>query len=88
MTQQNPKDTLQADLEALAEVFEAEEREDRRREAQRRRDGLPEPERDLHFRGLRGRWSGSSRLRCISSSVDSSLQFCQCSLSCWTPPIS
>lgn len=34
MTQQHPKDTLQADLEALAEVFEAEEREDRRREAQ------------------------------------------------------
>ena len=43
MTQQHPKDTLQADLEALAEVFEAEEREDRRIEAQRRRDGLPEP---------------------------------------------
>lgn len=47
MTQQHPKDTLQADLEALAEVFEAEEREDRRKEAQRRRDGLPEPKRDL-----------------------------------------
>lgn len=47
MTQQNPKDTLQTDLEALAKVFEAEEREDRRKEAQRRRDGLPEPKRDL-----------------------------------------
>jgi len=47
MTQQNPKDTLQADLEALAKVFEAEEREDRRKEAHRRRDGLPEPERDI-----------------------------------------
>ncbi|CAL8970201.1 hypothetical protein TESS_TESS_02099 [Tessaracoccus sp. O5.2] len=47
MTQQNPKDTLQADLEALAKVFEAEEREDRRKEAQRRRDGLPEPKRDI-----------------------------------------
>ena len=35
MTQQHPKDTLQADLEALAKVFEAEEREDRRKEAQR-----------------------------------------------------
>ena len=46
MTQHNPKDSLQADLEALAEVFEAEDREDRR-EAQRRRDGLPEPERDI-----------------------------------------
>lgn len=47
MTQQKPNDTIQADLEALAEVFEAEEREDRRIEAQRRRDGLPEPERDI-----------------------------------------
>ena len=47
MTQQNLKDTLQADLEALAEVFEAEDREDRRAEAQRRRDGLPEPKRDI-----------------------------------------
>lgn len=45
MTQQHLKDTLQADLEALAEVFEAEDREDRRVEAQRRRDGLPEPKR-------------------------------------------
>lgn len=43
MTQQHPKDPLQADLEALAEVFEAEDREDRRAEAQRRREGLPEP---------------------------------------------
>lgn len=47
MTQQHPKADLQADLEALAEVFDAEEREDRRKEAQRRRDGLPEPERDI-----------------------------------------
>lgn len=47
MTQQHPKDPLQADLKALAEVFEAEEREDRRKEAQRRRDGLPEPKRDI-----------------------------------------
>jgi hypothetical protein len=47
MNQPNPKDTLQDDLEALAVVFEAEEREDRRKEAQRRRDGLPEPERDI-----------------------------------------
>ena len=47
MTQQHPKDTLQSDLEALAEVFEAEDREDRRMDAQRRRDGLPEPKRDL-----------------------------------------
>lgn len=53
MTQQNPKDTLQADLEALAEVFEAEERKDRHIEAQRRRDGLPEPKRDLRtFEGF------------------------------------
>lgn len=53
MTQHNPKDTLQADLEALAEVFEAEEREDRRIEAQRRRDGLPEPKRDIRtFEGF------------------------------------
>lgn len=43
MTQQHPKDILQADLEALAEVFEAEDREDRLRDAQRRCDGLPEP---------------------------------------------
>lgn len=47
MTQHNPKETLQAELEALAEVFEAEEREDRRAEAQRRRDGLTEPKRDI-----------------------------------------
>ena len=62
MTQQNPKDTLQADLEALAKVFEAEDREDRRAEAQRRRDGLPEPRRAPDVRWLRGRRSGSSRL--------------------------
>ena len=47
MTQQHLKDTLQADLEALAEVFEAEDREDCRAEARRRRDGLPEPKRDI-----------------------------------------
>lgn len=47
MTQQHPKDPLQADLEALAEVFEAEDREDRRAEAQRRREGLPEPKRNI-----------------------------------------
>ena len=43
MTQQNqPEDTPQAELGALAEVFETEDRKDRRAEAQRRRDGLPE----------------------------------------------
>ena len=47
MIQHNPKDDLQAELEALGEVFEAEDREDRRKEAQRRRDGLPEPKRDI-----------------------------------------
>jgi len=47
MTQHHPKDPLQADLEALAEVFEAEEREDRRKEAERRRKRLPEPKRDI-----------------------------------------
>ena len=47
MTQHNPKDSLQADLEVLAEVFEAEDREDRRVDAERRRKGLPEPERDI-----------------------------------------
>ena len=47
MTQHHPKDSLQAELETLAEVFEAEDREDRRAEAQRRRDGLPEPKRDI-----------------------------------------
>lgn len=47
MTQHHPKDSLQADLEALAEVFEAEDREDRRKDSQRRRDGLREPERDI-----------------------------------------
>ena len=53
MTQHNANVVIQADLEALAEVFEAEEREDRRIEAQRRRDGLPEPERDLRtFEGF------------------------------------
>lgn len=53
MTQQKPHGTLQADLEALAKVFEAEDREDRRKEAQRRRDGLPQPKRDLRtFEGF------------------------------------
>lgn len=42
-----PDDTLQAELEALGEQFEAEEREDRRADAERRRKGLPEPERDI-----------------------------------------
>lgn len=56
MSQQHPKDVLQADLEALAKVFEAEDREDRRAEAQRRRDGLPEPKRDIRtFEGFRRR---------------------------------
>ena len=45
MTQHNPKDSLQTELEALGEQFEAEEREDRRADAERRRKGLPEPER-------------------------------------------
>ncbi|AQP44980.1 hypothetical protein [Tessaracoccus flavus] len=47
MTQQHAKNSLQADMEALAEVFDAEDREDRRKEAQRRRDGLAEPKRDI-----------------------------------------
>lgn len=42
-----PNDALQADLERLAAQFEAEEREDRRADAERRRKGLPEPERDI-----------------------------------------
>lgn len=42
-----PDDTLQAGLETLGEQFEAEEREDRRADAERRRKGLPEPERDI-----------------------------------------
>lgn len=48
MTQHHtPDDALQADLEALGEQFEAEEREDRRADAERRRKGLPEPERNI-----------------------------------------
>ncbi|AQP52276.1 hypothetical protein BW733_17055 [Tessaracoccus flavescens] len=48
MTQHHtPDDALQADLEALGEQFEAEEREDRRVDAERRRKGLPGPERDI-----------------------------------------
>ena len=60
MTQHKPHDTLKADLEALAKVFEAEDREDRRKEAQRRRDGLPEP----NSRASRtvGRLPGADRL--------------------------
>ena len=51
--QHRSDDTLQAELEALAEVFEAEERADRRAEAQRRLAGIPEPERDLRtFEGF------------------------------------
>lgn len=46
----HPNDDLQTELEALAEVFEAEDREDRRKQAQRRRDGLPEPKRDIRAR--------------------------------------
>lgn len=42
-----PDDTLQAELEALNAEFEAEEREDRSADAERRRKGLPEPERDI-----------------------------------------
>lgn len=42
-----PDDALQADLERLAAQFEAEDREDRRREAERRRKDLPEPVRDI-----------------------------------------
>lgn len=53
MTQHNSHDDLQADLEALGKTFEAEEREDRRIEAQRRRLGLPEPARDIRaFKGF------------------------------------
>ena len=47
MTQHNPKYSLQADLERLDAQFAAEDREDRRRAAERRRKGLPEPERDI-----------------------------------------
>lgn len=47
MSHTSPNDRLQADLEALGEQFEAEAREDRRAEAERRRKGLPEPERDI-----------------------------------------
>lgn len=43
----HPNDDLQTELEALAKVFEAEDREDCRRDAQRRREGLPEPKRDI-----------------------------------------
>lgn len=47
MNQHYPSDTLQADLERLNAEFEAEDREDRRVEAQRRCQGLPKPERDI-----------------------------------------
>ncbi|MEZ5086634.1 MAG: hypothetical protein R2722_10395 [Tessaracoccus sp.] len=42
-----PDDPLQVDLVALGVQFEAEDREDRRREAERRRKGFPEPKRDI-----------------------------------------
>lgn len=42
-----PGGALQAELEALGAQFEAEDREDRRTEAERRRKGLPESERDI-----------------------------------------
>lgn len=61
MTRQHPHDSIRADLEALAVVFEAEEREDRRIAAQRRRDGLPEPER--HIRALSGFADGGAAPR-------------------------
>lgn len=53
MTQRHSNDDLQADLEALAAVFEAEEREDRRADAARRRQCLPEPKRNITtFKGF------------------------------------
>lgn len=58
----HPNDDLQTELEALAEVFEAEDREDRRKEAQRRRDGLPEPKRDI--RAFDGFANGGAAPRC------------------------
>lgn len=42
MSKNQPTDDLQAELEALGKVFEAAEREDRRADAARRRQGLPE----------------------------------------------
>lgn len=45
MSKNQPTDGLQAELEALGKVFEAEEREDHRADAARRRQGLPEPKR-------------------------------------------
>ena len=61
--QHRPDDTLLAELESLGRVFEAEERADRRAEAQRRREGLPAP--SAGHQGvprLRERRSGSLRL--------------------------
>lgn len=58
----HPNDDLQTELEALAEVFEAEDREDRRKQAQRRRDGLPEPKRDI--RAFDGFANGGAAPRC------------------------
>lgn len=54
MTQpRKPDAALQADLERLDAQFAAEDREDRRKEAERRRKGLPEPKRDLRtFEGF------------------------------------
>ena len=43
MNQHQPTDDLQAELEALGRVFEAEEREDRRKDAERRRAGPLSP---------------------------------------------
>ncbi|MCT2252625.1 hypothetical protein M3G46_08590 [Corynebacterium sanguinis] len=59
---QHPNDDLQTELEALAEVFEAEDREDRRKQAQRRRDGLPQPKRDI--RAFDGFANGGAAPRC------------------------
>lgn len=58
----HPNDDLQTELEALAEVFEAGDREDRRKQAQRRRDGLPEPKRDI--RAFDGFANGGAAPRC------------------------
>lgn len=43
----NESSDLQADLARVADEMEAEDREDRRVEAERRRKGLPEPKRDI-----------------------------------------
>ncbi len=61
MIQHNPKDSLRADMEALAEVFEAEDREDADKRPSAVVTAFPSPSGNPDVPRVRGRWSDSPR---------------------------